>query len=53
MEGWMQEQMLSEKDRADIDKEMRMLWFLWAGNIDFNGGKQRCAGIFQGTDVIR
>ena|GEM_PF-4448956 len=33
MDGSTQEQMLSENDRRDIDKEMRLLWFLWAGNM--------------------
>jgi hypothetical protein len=33
MSEWIDTQMLDEKDRVDIEKEMRLLWFMWAGDV--------------------
>ena len=33
MSDWIDMQVLEEKDRVDIEKEMRLLWFMWAGDM--------------------
>jgi len=33
MDGWLDKELIEEKDRVEIDKELRSLWVLWVGNV--------------------
>jgi hypothetical protein len=33
MAGWLEQEVLEEDERREVEKELRILWLLWAGNF--------------------